>query len=186
MKKVVTALSVFALSFGVFANASFASDTTGTAEVTGGTLNLEVPASVTFDGIELDGTIQTTFADLGALKVVDPTGTGNGWNVSATALPLTRTTDGHSLPANSLVLSAPVEVTAEAGSSDATILTPDSGNLDSEFGVSVLDAKVGQGLGTFNTTFGANALTLTLSPDTAFAGQYETTITWNLTQGPKE
>ncbi|MDQ0256377.1 hypothetical protein J2S74_003797 [Evansella vedderi] len=185
MKKLVTALSIFALSFGVFANASFANDTTGTAEVTGGTLNLEVPASVTFAGLTLDGTIQSTTAYLGNLKVVDPTGTGNGWNINAIASPLTRTTDDHSLPSNSLAIVAP-SVQAEAGSSDATVLTPGSGNLDSAFGVTVLDAEVGQGLGTFNTIFGENALTLTLRPDTALAGQYSTTITWNLTQGPKQ
>ncbi|MCL7748695.1 WxL domain-containing protein [Halalkalibacter alkaliphilus] len=184
MKKLVTVLSVFTLSFGVFASTSFAaSETSGTAQFSGGSLNIEVPASTTFTSLQLSGTVQTTTANLDNLTVVDSTGSGNGWNVKVTASPLQRTTDQYTLPENSMRLLAPTVTAGEGSSSESAIVT-NGGVIDNSLGVLLLNAPEAEGKGTFNTSFAENALSLTLSPDTALAGEYSTTLTWNVVSGP--
>ncbi|UCZ52147.1 WxL domain-containing protein [Bacillus shivajii] len=186
MKKIVTVLSILTISLGLFANPSLASEgsTSGNAEVTGGQLSIEVPNATTFAGVTLDGTVQTTTASLDSLKIVDPTGTGAGWNVQVSASPIQKDDGTHTLPKESLNLAAPSSVIAGTGSSSAEYVTPKGGSLDVP--VNVLSAAVDEGKGTFTAAFPTDALSLTLSPDTALAGQYETMFSWNLTAGPTQ
>ena len=184
MKRLLAIFSVFVLSLGIFSNTAFAegTQTDGSAEVVGGDLSISVPAATTFGSLILDGTIQTTTAELGDVTVVDATGTGAGWNVNVKASDLTRD-DLYSLPKDSITLVAPT-VTAEAGSSSELAITTNGGTIDNEIGVTVLDAPVEEGKGTFNVSFIENSMSLELRPDTALAGVYNTTITWNLVSGP--
>jgi hypothetical protein len=174
-----SALTIIGTAF-VGGHSAYAAD----SAITGGSLSITQPTIGSFAGVTLNGQIQTTNATMGAFTATDATGTGFGWNVvvkatqfsTGGATPLT-------LPNNSLALAAPTK-TAQAGASDASTITTAAGDIDSATGVKILSADVNGGMGTYDITFPANALTLTLNPKDVKAGTYASTISVTVTSGP--
>ena len=157
-----------------------------TAGITGGDLSIQDFASANFTAVTLDGTTQTTTSAVTDMTLIDATGTGAGWDVNLQATTLTNAlaangTDLKTLPEGSLALGA-VSIVATEGSSAAVDITNVSGTIDSLTGITILNADINEGMGTYTVSIGD--MTLTLLPKDAKAGTYTSTITMTLTQGP--
>ncbi|MGO9343003.1 MAG: WxL domain-containing protein [Acidimicrobiales bacterium] len=99
-----------ALALPVASSVASAS-TAATATISGGTLNIVVPGTIGFSDT-LNGLNQTTTAVL-AMDVQDATGTGAGWNVTATSTQFT--SGSNTLATNSVTVpSAPTD-TCDSG-----------------------------------------------------------------------
>ncbi|WP_067727694.1 WxL domain-containing protein [Oceanobacillus damuensis] len=188
MNKFIKKLSISALSLGLvagtFATTASAATTTdaGTSTtVTGGSLSINDASISPFGEITLNGLIQNLTATVEPFSVVDATGTGSGWNLNIKATQL-KTADGlKTLPFNSLSISTPT-ITAEEGSSSASVIGIGTGNIDSDTGVQLLTADTDEGMGTFGIT--GSSLNLNLQPKDVKAGTYASTVTFNLVTGP--
>jgi len=71
----------------LFAAAPAGASTAATANITGGTLQVTVPGTITFSDT-LNGTNQTATQTL-AIDVSDATGSGAGWNLTGTSTQFT-------------------------------------------------------------------------------------------------
>ena len=175
----VSAVAVIGTAF-IGGQSAFAA---GTA-ITGGELSMLNSVPSDFAPVKLDGTVQTTKADLSDFTVTDARGTGAGWNVMVSATQLEDTAAGLKIPTGSIKISAP-DVTAQAGASDVeSTITIGSGMIDTDTGVKLLSAKVDGGMGKYDVAFPTEALTMTLNPKDVKAGNYTSTITVTLTTGP--
>lgn len=162
-----------------------ASAATSEVVVSGGTLAMTAPSVGNFTGITLNGTAQTTSASVGTFSVDDPTGSGNGWKVTAQATQLKEystagyVTNGKALPPSSLSLSAPT-VTAAAGTT-STAPTTTGGVLDAGGAVKIATAALETGMGKYD--FSATTMTLSV-PSDAFARTYRSDVTVTLASAP--
>jgi len=86
--------------------------TTATATISAGTLNIVVPSTISFTDT-LNGLNQTTTAGL-AMDVQDATGSGAGWNITATATQFT--SGGNTLATNSVTVGGAPTDTCDSGS----------------------------------------------------------------------
>ncbi|CAM5194547.1 hypothetical protein UACE39S_02269 [Ureibacillus acetophenoni] len=180
MKKILATVSTLAIMGAavVGGNAAFAAEST----ITGGTLSMEQPTIGNFNAVTLNGLVQSTTATVGSFKIVDPSGTGDGWNVVMKATPLQHATlVDEVLPENSLTIGEPT-LTAAEGADDVLTIAKKGGAIDNTNGVKVLSAAVNGGMGTY--TVGENTLTLDLQPKDVKAGKYSSTITVTITTGP--
>ncbi|NRD80938.1 WxL domain-containing protein [Bacillus sp. BRMEA1] len=186
-----------------FALAPFAmAATTSSPTIKGGPLILLPPTIQTdFPAITLNGQLQTLNATLSNWSIIDATGTGNGWHVTAQATPFTEagvSNNPLTLPTGSLTLSGTRNVSAVYGSTpvDATngpILLNQTAALDSTIPVTIISAKKGYGMGWYNVSEPTNGLTLTLAPastkvDTTNhvndSTPYSSTLTFSVITGP--
>lgn len=151
----------------------------------GGSLGLTVPGAVTFGGVLLDGHDQTSSAPGVVLLASDMTGSGGGWNVTATST-LLSDGGGHTLPASATTLT---HATASAqpgmcalpvsGVSYATpLVLPAAAVAPSP--IKIFDARPGSGTGPVAIDLGVQ---LTLPADT-YAGAYASTWTLTISSGP--
>ena len=109
---VVSALGVGAsLVLPVAASVASAS-TTATATISAGTLNIVVPATIGFSDT-LNGLNQTTTSGL-AMDVQDATGSGAGWNVTATSTQFT--SGSNTLATNSVTVGGAPTDACDSGS----------------------------------------------------------------------
>jgi len=108
----ISALVAGASAVALPLSASVASaSTAATATISAGTLNIVVPPTISFSDT-LNGANQTTTAGLG-MDVQDATGSGAGWNVTATS---TQFTSGpNTLATNSVTVGSSPTDTCDAG-----------------------------------------------------------------------
>jgi hypothetical protein len=158
-------------------------DTSGTATITGGTLTLISPTTVDF-AAALNGTDQDIAAPQ-ALDVWDDTGSGAGWNITATST--TFTTGVHTLSTSAVtVLSSPT-VVLDAGAGTGTLAVTDvnypytlPAAATAPTASKLFNATAASGMGHETAT-----ATMHLAvPRTAFAGVYTSDWRYSLVSAP--
>jgi WxL domain surface cell wall-binding len=160
--------------------------TTASATLTAGSLGFaSTPGNVTFPSVALNGQNRTVNASQ-PVDVADATGSGAGWNVTATSTLFT--SGSNTLPAGSTTISsAPAAATCDSG----VTCTPAGSNSVSypyslpagataPTATKLFTAGLGTGMGdqTVNPTW-----TLAI-PGNAYAGNYQSTWTLSLVSGP--
>lgn len=190
MKKLIRMVVAVAMLTTMVSTKAFAVEPAPDAVVTGGTLAIEALVIDDFTPVALDGTTQLTTALVSDTTLTDPTGSGDGWQVSLKATTFTLAASDLLLAAegavdtlsqSSLELGA-VTIVAEAGSTAITNIAISQGMIDNVAGVKILSAPLNEGMGTY--TISMAPMTLTLLPATTYAGTYTSTVTQTLTSGP--
>lgn len=152
--------------------------------ITGGQLAVDEITVGSFTAVVLEGKTQSTFADINAFNITDPTGTGAGWNVVMSATQFIDTETGKTLPLGSLSVVTPSLTEADIGSSPAEEITKREGVIDNGTGVSILSAGAGAGMGTYTASFTPDSLKLHLLPKDVYSGTYTSTISVTINSGP--
>lgn len=201
----VASLGIGVGMMGLTAPAAFAS-TSGTtpvsADITGGTLSISAPSSLSYSAT-LDGSNQS-LSQPAVIGANDNTGTGDGWDVTVVSTPLeTSATTPVVIPSGWTVQvngssSSASSTTAPAASDNAPSgstgsYTAPSGNTatyplavpgvhgaSSPTPASVYTAAAGSGMGDFNLA----ADVWQGIPANALAGSYSATFTWAIAVGP--
>ena len=178
---------------------------TGTATLTGGSLGVEAPATQTWS-TTLDGTnkllVNAAPADT-SFSVQDATGSGDGWNVTATASPFTVAAAPTRVLANIGTLVFNGSTTSEttgatpgnacAPLTDCTVATPTGLTFPVDFTTdgttpfTLYNAAAASGLGNIligSSSAGAPAAWWVNVPASATAGAYASTITLTIASGP--
>ena len=109
----MSALALAATVALPLASSVASASTAATATISGGTLNIVVPSTIGFADT-LNGLNQTTTAGL-AMDVQDATGTGAGWNITATSSQFT--SGGNTLVTNSVTVGSAPTDTCDSGAS---------------------------------------------------------------------
>ena len=166
MRKSLAILPLLVCAAGVLAVAGPASaaPSTATFEVTGGTLDIAVPASVDLGSVTASSAAQAlTNVALGAVTVTDGRGVSSGWVATASATDFTgpQTLPGASVYSPTAASATNATVTAAA---DQTLTT-------SAATVQTATLAVGVNSATWNPT-----VRVTI-PANALAGTYSSTIT---------
>jgi hypothetical protein len=166
MRKSFAILPLLVCAAGVLAVAGPASaaPSTATFQVTGGTLDIAVPASVNLGSVTASSAAQSlTNVALGAVTVTDGRGVSSGWVATASATDFTgpQTLAGASVYRPTVASATNATVTAAA---DQTLTT-------SAATVQTATLAVGVNSATWNPT-----VTVTI-PANALAGTYSSTIT---------
>ncbi len=182
-----TAVSAAAIAgAGMLLTVAPAYATTASETLTAGSLGfVSAPANVTFPGVTLNGQNKTaTVAQ--PFDVGDATGSGSGWNITATSTSFT--TGTHTLPTNATtVASAPSTPTCDAGvtctQGGATTVSypytlPAAAIAPTATKMYNAPANTGMGDQTVTPTW-----TLTI-PANSYAGSYSSTWTLSLVSGP--
>lgn len=179
-----------ALALGI-AIPAFAAGETGVT-VTGAGLSGGGMGFNGFSAITLDGTQRTATATFSIANLVDPRGTGAGWNHSLTLTTLKEydtvgsayVVSGKELAASSMrVTTASIITLADATSSAANTVTPipTTTALDTVSPVKLVSAAVAGGMG----SYAVSDLTATLTvPASAYAKTYKTDATVSLNTAP--
>jgi len=156
--------------------------TTATATIGAGTLNVVVPSTVSFSDT-LNGLDQTSTSPL-AVDVQDATGSGAGWNLTATSTQFT--TGTHSLSASATTVQSAPSDACDAGATCTlagnAISYPYSLPAGSgpPTATKLFDAATASGLGDQTVT-----PTFTLAiPANTYAGTYTSTWTVSVVSGP--
>jgi len=184
------ALTLFVLGGSVLLPGSAqAAVTTASVTLHGGGLSFVngTPAStLSFPATTLNGANQTITASL-PFDVSDATGSGAGWNVSATSTPFT--SGSHTLPADATTIQAAPSLVCDLLPIFCTLASPLVGYpytlpaaAVAPTPTTIFDAVAGTGLGgqTFDTTW-----TLAIPADAvATATPYTSTWTFSLASGP--
>jgi hypothetical protein len=152
-----------------------------TVTIKPGNLTISTPTVGNFADVTMDGTAQTTNANMGTFDVIDARGTGVGWNVTAQA---TQFTTGGATPIllalGSVVMANPTVAKNNPSSGAVPTITAGTLTIDGP-AVKIASAAVGNGMGSFRFT----PSTLTLSvPASAYAGTYTSTVTVSVVTGP--
>jgi hypothetical protein len=160
--------------------------TTASATLTAGQLGFaSTPGNVTFPSVALNGQNKTVNASQ-PLDIADATGSGAGWNVTATSTLFT--SGSNTLPAGATTItSAPAAATCDSG----VTCTPAASNgvsypyslpsgATAPTATKLFTAGSGTGLG--DQTLSPN-WTLAI-PGNAYAGNYTSTWTLSLVSGP--
>lgn len=171
---------------GALLIASPALATTATATLNAGSLGFaSAPGSVTFPSTTLNGQNKTVTAAQ-PLDIADATGSGAGWNITATST--TFTSGSNSLPTGATtVASAPAAPTCDTG---VTCTAAGTGSVSYPYSLpagataptatKLFSATAGTGMGDQTLT-----PTWTLAiPGNAYAGNYTSTWTLSLVSGP--
>ena len=184
MRSVRHVLAAALLAGGVLMATSLpAVAATATATVTGGTLGfVSAPANTGFNvnltGKDVVATATQTF------DVSDATGSGAGWNITATST--TFTAGSHSLSPTSVTVPAVPTVACDSGASCTAASNAVSYPYTLPAGATAPTAtKIFSS--TANTGLGNQTVTLSFSlaiPANAFAGNYSSTWTYTLVSGP--
>jgi hypothetical protein len=176
-----TALLVAALVAVLPATAH--ADTSGTATITGGTLTLTSPTTVDF-ATALNGTDQDITAPQ-PLDVWDDTGSGAGWNITATST--TFTSGSHTLSNSAVTVPSSPTVVLDAGAGTGTLAVTDvsfpytlPAAATAPTATKLFNATPASGMGHQTAT-----ATMHLAvPRTAFAGVYTSTWRYSLVSAP--
>ncbi|HWG09191.1 MAG TPA: WxL domain-containing protein [Solirubrobacteraceae bacterium] len=152
----------------------------------GGSLSFSTtPSASNFASTALTGSQQTIRTNLASWGVTDATGSNAGWHVTFQASQFTGA-GPITLPAGSLVLSAPVITPNGVNLAVPPLLQGASFTLDGGSAVAIAHALTGTGQGAWTMTQ-ANAaggdLALTIPADAA-AGTYTSNLTFTLATGP--
>ena len=181
MKRIAAATMLLSL---VGTGTAFAATETAVTGTTNATITGFTAGN--FEDVTLDGTTKNPTSTLTDTTLIDARGTGDGWSVKLEATKFTSDTTSNAaintLPDNSLALGA-VSIVGTEGSSLATDITIGSDTkIDKVGGVTILDADINEGMGTYTVKIAP--MTLTLLPKDAKAGTYTSTITMTIAQGP--
>ncbi len=160
--------------------------TTASATLTAGSLGFaSTPGNVTFPSVALNGQNRSVSASQ-PLDIADATGSGAGWNVTATSTLFT--SGSYTLPAGSTtVTSAPAAATCDsgvtctaAGSNSVSYPYSLPAGASAPTATKLFTAGLGTGMGdqTVNPSW-----TLAI-PGNAYAGNYTSTWTLSLVSGP--
>ena len=157
--------------------------TSATATLTGGTLGfVSAPASTGFN-VTLSGLNQVVTSTQ-TFDVGDATGSGSGWNITATSTAFT--TGAKSLANTSVTVQAVPTVACDSGASCTTATNGTSYAYSLPAGATAPTAtKIFSSAA--NTGLGNQTVTLVFSlaiPANAFAGSYSSTWTYTLVSGP--
>jgi hypothetical protein len=161
---------------------AFAGTVPGTTTLTGGTLTMSLPASVTFAG-SLTGADQVLSTSQ-AVDVLDNTGSGSGWNVTLTS---TTFTSGSNLFPTSAVTDSAATSACDSGvtcvlgdntTASYPITIPAAATAPTA--VKIQAAKVNTGLGGQTWTHAMKLAVLA----SARAGTYTSTWTYSLVSAP--
>lgn len=184
LSKTVVAVTLGAVLTLASVGSSLAGVVTTSAGVTAGPFDVLTPASVTFGTVALDGTDKVATGSLGASRVKDASGAGQGWKLQMSGTLFARA-DGKTLPASALSVTG-VAVQKVAGSdprssisygSNAAVAVPLGPGASP---VSVYNADVGTGMGSFDVT---PTLALAIPAET-YAGTYSSNVTITLAASP--
>jgi len=189
-RKFVSVMVASATVLALMATPAFAAADTGVA-ITGGTLSGGELGFTPFSAVTLDGTAKTSTAVWTIANVIDPRGTGAGWNVSLTLTPFKEYVDtayvtegGKTLAASSIkVTTAPIVTQVDETSSAASTITVVAAQiaLDTGSPIKLLSASADGGMG----SYAVSDLTTTLSiPANAYAATYKTDATVALVVAP--
>jgi hypothetical protein len=160
--------------------------TTASATLNAGALGFaSTPGNVTFPSVTLNGTNKTVTASQ-PLDIADATGSGAGWNVTATSTLFT--SGSYTLPAGAATItSAPSAPTCDSNvtctqAGSTTVAYPYSlpAGATAPTATKLFNAAAGTGMGdqTLNPSW-----TLAI-PGNAYAGNYTSTWTLSLVSGP--
>ena len=167
--------------------AALGAGATTSVTLSGGSLAFSPsPSASDFAATLLTGAQQTIHTAFASWGVTDARGSGAGWHVTIQASRFTGS-GSNTLPASSLVLTAPVVTPAGVNPAIPPVVQGATFTLDSGSAVSVVHtAATGQGQGGWTMTQ-ANAaggdLALSIPADAA-AGSYTSNLTFTLADGP--
>ena len=186
--RIITKLSVLvACALLLTAVPAQATNLTATAELTAGSLGwVSNPPNVTFPKTALTGVVQTLAAEQ-KIDVGDATGSGAGWNITATST--TFTSGGHTLATTATTIPSAPSVACDAGAAGCTVATttglvsypyslPAAGSAPTA--TRMFNAEKNTGMGDQTVTPSWN---LAVSPST-YAGTYTSTWTLSLVSAP--
>jgi hypothetical protein len=166
-----------------------ANTTAASEQINAGSLEFinSTPANIAFPAATLDGTDQTV-TEMQAFDVSDATGTGAGWNITATST--TFTAGSHTLPSTATTIQSAPTLACDSGSTcvpaDNTVSYPYSlpAGTTAPTATTMVEATTGTGMGNETIT---PTWSLTV-PATAWAGgsgtPYQSTWTFTLVAGP--
>ncbi len=182
--------------------------------VTAGALNFGTAPDVpNLNAVSLNGQSQATTTNMNAYSAADATGSGSGWNVTVAGdgpsgsavfkqycsnggsacgadTANSYVTGGFTLPANSLTLSSTGGSIAAQNGSTGSGPTHQCGSgcfVDAGSATKVLSAAAGNGMGTWQASYAASALSLaTASTTKALPANeiYRVNLLWTLSSGP--
>ncbi len=161
--------------------AESASAASADATVTGGTLSFinSTPSNVSFPGVTLNGSNQTV-SKTQTLDISDATGSGAGWNVTASMTAFT--SGGNTLPPGSVTMASTPSVACDSGVT-CTTATP----TGVSYPYTLTTAATKMYAAAAATGLGAQTVTPNWSltvPASARAGAYTSTWTFSLVSGP--
>lgn len=181
-------LAIITVAPGVFAAIAPASDPADLI-VTGGEVSVPSVAISDVTAVTLDGTAQEGTATMSNFSVTDSRGTGAGWRVTVQATQFLEwngiaayVAGGKSIPANSLLMTAP-SVAANGTSSVVPSIGTGPFTLDGAGAVTIASAALTEGMGKYDFTPGASSLTLSV-PTSTYARAYRSDITVSVISGP--
>jgi hypothetical protein len=158
-------------------------------------LYMSTPQTVTSGSLQLNGFKQEIPMSLSSFDFRDLTGLNSGWKLRLSASPvLEKVGLGFSFPTGSLTINPNLLVSPTGFNTNGSphILLATSTSID--IGpVTLVNAGVGEGAGSYQISFPTNALTLHVDPKYALVDQiyyplvstpYESTLTWNISVGP--
>lgn len=183
IKRFAVLLAIAALALGAMAGAAFAETDGTSATLTGGDLAIHsaleagsFSATLTGHAAVLDG------SGFSGFQIVDPRGTGVGWQVAMQATVLDNATvAGKDAVANSLTAPLFAVTKHDAGSSDVPGTLHAAATIDTGTTAVVMVAcsANGQGMGSYEFAADASAWKLAVTAD-EYAGTYNSTITTTL------
>ena len=170
-------------AFALMTSVALAEDSSTSAQLTGGSLNISTAlVAGTFTG-SLDGHAKVLDgAGFSGFSVNDPRGTGVGWNVTLQALAFVNATNtGKDLAANSFTAPQFAVAKADLGSSIVPGTLHAAATIDTgSTGVVMAACSAnGQGMGTYDFTAASTGWKLALTAD-EYAGLYNSTVTTTL------
>jgi hypothetical protein len=183
MPKKLMALATAVAAASLIALPGAALATNGTAAITGGTLSMTQPSTVAFSAT-LTGVDQTTTSSQ-AFAVSDQTGSGAGWNITATSTTFA-TAGGKTLPDPAVtVVSAPTvacdtSVTCTLATTNVSFPYTMPAATVAPTATKLFNATAGTGLG--NQT--ASTTMKLAIPASTTAGSYTSTWTYSLISAP--
>jgi hypothetical protein len=181
-RKTALPLAAFLLAMIVMCGVAYGSVRTQVVLTAGSSLEITDPIVGDFGAVLLDGAAQQATATLTNLRVTDPRGTGEGWHVTVQATQFTDQATLRTLPPGSLSMATPGVVQHDPTSSALPTLFDGPYYLDSGSAVHIASAAVGDGMGSYDFTPGAD-LTLSVGAN-AFAGTYVSTVIVSVVAGP--
>jgi len=157
----------------------------GTLAVTAGSLSLATPSALSWSTSISPTT--TVASDAAALTVIDATGSGAGWHITATSTPLV--SGSHTLGTSGITVSGPSGGAPSATCATSSTCRPSTPTgiaypVDVPFGSStpttIYAANAGSGLGAviLDSVWSVSV------PPNSYAGDYTATITVSLVSGP--
>ena len=184
-RKLVSLGSAFIVGLALMVPAAaYAVDVPATATITGGSLTLNATPPNAGFATTLNGTDQS-IAIPQAFDVWDDTGSGTGWNITATSTAFT--SGSHSLADSAVTVDTPPDVTADDGAGTivpavSTVVYPYTlpAGATAPAATELFNASTDSGLG-HQTATASMALAI---PRTTYSGTYTSTWTYSLVSAP--